>query len=71
LDTLPYIDQMYTDLGLECHRKKGMFAEMFEHCRPPDYKGIVEEWIALHNGSGSGGKGSKADCSVLTTLSPF
>lgn len=34
------------DLGLNPHRKKGWYKELFEAYNPRDYKGVVEEWMA-------------------------
>lgn len=45
-DSLPYIDSLLSDLGLESHRKKGWFAEVTEPYMPADYKDLVAEWAA-------------------------
>lgn len=46
MDSLPRLDQLMRDLGLDPRRKKGTFSEMFSPYRPWDYKGIVDEWRA-------------------------
>ena len=43
-DALPYMDMLLRDLGLESHRKGGMFAECFKPYGPADYRGLVDEW---------------------------
>ncbi|KAI9673614.1 MAG: hypothetical protein M1817_002251 [Caeruleum heppii] len=43
-DSVPYLDMLLKDLGLQSHRKKGAMAEMFEPYGPSDYRGLVDEW---------------------------
>jgi cation diffusion facilitator CzcD-associated flavoprotein CzcO len=43
-DSLPYIDLLLLDLGLQQHRKNGVFANVFSPYGPEDYKGLVNEW---------------------------
>ncbi len=43
-DWLPYMDMLLQNLGLESHRKGGMFAECFKPYGPADYRGLVDEW---------------------------
>ncbi|KAF2097892.1 flavin-binding monooxygenase-like protein-like protein [Rhizodiscina lignyota] len=43
-ETLPYFDFIMDDLGLQVHRKKTTFAELFEGYGPEDYREIVKEW---------------------------
>jgi hypothetical protein len=47
-DGIPYIDLLLKDLGLQTHRKGGRLAEIFEPYGPEDYRGIVDEWKAIH-----------------------
>lgn len=49
-DSLPYVDHLIRDLGLNRWRKKTTIAEIFEQYKPADYNGLVDEWIEL-NGS--------------------
>ena len=44
-DTLPYIDLLLLDLGLNPHRKRGMMRDILSPYGPKDYKGLVDEWI--------------------------
>ena len=46
-DSLPYIDLLLEDLGLNKRRKAGMMKEIFEPYGAPDYVGLVEEWKKL------------------------
>jgi len=43
-DALPYMDMLLKDLGLQSHRKGGLFAECFRPYGPSDYRGLVDEW---------------------------
>ncbi|EON70026.1 hypothetical protein W97_09292 [Coniosporium apollinis CBS 100218] len=47
-DSIPYIDMLLEDLGLQKHRKKGAVAEMWEPYGPDDYRGLVDEWKTKH-----------------------
>lgn len=44
-DTMPYIDLMLEELGLE-KRRKGGWREWLEGYGPDDYRGLVEEWMS-------------------------
>ncbi|KAK1990019.1 cofactor FMO1 FAD enzyme, partial [Colletotrichum falcatum] len=44
-DQLPYWDMLLGDVGVETRRKAGVWAELFESYAPPDYCGMVAEWI--------------------------
>ena len=44
-DQVPYMDSLLQDLGLRYWRKGNIFAEMFSPYQPPDYRGVVREWI--------------------------
>ena len=48
-DAVPYLDMVLTDLGLACHRKKGLLSEIFSAYGPEDYKGLVAEWVSRVN----------------------
>ncbi|KFY78634.1 hypothetical protein V499_02260 [Pseudogymnoascus sp. VKM F-103] len=45
-DAVPYLDMLLTDLGLDCHRKRGLLRDMFSPYGPEDYKGLVGEWVS-------------------------
>ncbi|KAL1966821.1 hypothetical protein VTN77DRAFT_3786 [Rasamsonia byssochlamydoides] len=47
-DAIPYVDLLLRDLGLRTHRKGSLLAEMFHPYGPEDYRGIVDEWKAVH-----------------------
>lgn len=44
-DSIPYVDTLLEDLGLQSRRKRTWWKEMFEMYRPRDYRDIVNEWI--------------------------
>ncbi|RDW88948.1 hypothetical protein BP6252_00980 [Coleophoma cylindrospora] len=44
-ELMPYVDQLMRDLGLNATRKRG-WRELFEFYHTPDYKGVVQEWMA-------------------------
>ncbi|KAK5634199.1 hypothetical protein RRF57_009913 [Xylaria bambusicola] len=43
-DSVPYLDLLQRDLGLNPHRKGGWFAEITQGYGPNDYQGIEDEW---------------------------
>ena len=43
-DSLPYVDLLLEDLGINRWRKAGMVKEIFESYGASDYVGLVEEW---------------------------
>ena len=43
-DSIPYVDLLMNDLGLNKRRKAGIVKELFEPYGAPDYVGLVEEW---------------------------
>ncbi|KAL4938368.1 hypothetical protein BDV06DRAFT_215142 [Aspergillus oleicola] len=43
-DSIPYIDLLMNDLGLESHRKDSSMAELVEPYKPKDYGTICAEW---------------------------
>ncbi|PBP19947.1 flavin-binding monooxygenase-like protein [Diplocarpon rosae] len=45
-DSVPYVDLLLKDLGLQNRRKGGWFEEITRPYSPEDYMGIVGEWIA-------------------------
>ncbi|KAF8470841.1 hypothetical protein BDZ91DRAFT_678162 [Kalaharituber pfeilii] len=47
-DHMAVFDVMMNDLGLNPVRKSGWFAEMFGEYSPKDYRGVVDEWLALN-----------------------
>lgn len=46
-DSLPYVDLLLKDVGVQNQRKRSWWAERFTPYLPPDYKGIVEEYLGL------------------------
>lgn len=48
-DSLPYLDLMLKDIGIENQRKKSWWAERFTPYMPGDYVGIVDEYRALRD----------------------
>jgi hypothetical protein len=46
-DSLPYLDLMLKDVGIENQRKKSWWAERFTPYMPGDYVGVVDEYRAL------------------------
>jgi hypothetical protein len=53
-DSLPYVDGLLCDLGMQCMRKGNWWKELTEPYRLEDYRGLVREWMALR-GIGSRG----------------
>ncbi|KAJ4151182.1 hypothetical protein LMH87_011897 [Akanthomyces muscarius] len=49
---LPYVDLLLRDMGLRNNRKGSLFAELTKPYLPRDFRGLVEEWKALHDGTG-------------------
>lgn len=49
---LPYVDLLLRDMGLRNHRKGSLFAELTKPYLPRDFRGLVEEWKASHDGTG-------------------
>lgn len=43
-DAVPYFDLLLSDLGLQSHRKKGWWAEIWRPYGPRDYEGVNKEW---------------------------
>ena len=43
-DSVPYIDSLMDDLGLNRRRKTGILAEIFKPYRLVDYRDLVQEW---------------------------
>ncbi|KAJ0418640.1 hypothetical protein BJY00DRAFT_314791 [Aspergillus carlsbadensis] len=46
-DSLPYVDALLGDLGMECRRKGGFWRELVEPYCLGDYRGLVREWMRL------------------------
>ncbi|TPX17839.1 uncharacterized protein E0L32_002940 [Thyridium curvatum] len=49
-DSVPYVDLLVNDLGLNPRRKASQMAELVEPYKPKDYKGLTEEWVASLKG---------------------
>lgn len=45
-DSIPYVDLLVRDLGLDNHRGKGAVADIFKPYKPWDYAGLDQEWLA-------------------------
>ena len=43
-ESLPYVDMLLNDIGLNIHRKRNQIAELFEPYKPWDYKGLAREY---------------------------
>ena len=43
-DAVPYLDLLQRDLGLDPHRKGGLWADIWHPHDPRDYKGVNQEW---------------------------
>ncbi|KAL3496325.1 hypothetical protein BJX62DRAFT_251166 [Aspergillus germanicus] len=46
-DSLPYVDGLLGDLGMECRRKRNCWRELMEPYCLGDYKRLVTEWMDL------------------------
>ncbi|EMD88352.1 hypothetical protein COCC4DRAFT_149910 [Bipolaris maydis ATCC 48331] len=46
-ESMPYIDMLLNDVGIETHRKRNQIAEIFEPYKPWDYKELAKEYLAL------------------------
>jgi hypothetical protein len=44
-DSIPYVDMLLNDLGMNPLRKRGGWKEIFHRYLPVDFKGLVKEWI--------------------------
>ncbi|KAL3442342.1 hypothetical protein BJX65DRAFT_312922 [Aspergillus insuetus] len=53
-DSLPFVDGLLEDMGIQCMRKGNWWRELTEPYRLEDYRGLVREWMALR-GIGSRG----------------
>lgn len=47
-ESLPYADMLLKDVGIETHRKKNQYAEIFEPYKLWDWKGLEKEYLELH-----------------------
>lgn len=45
---LPYVNMLMRDMGINTHRKKSFFKELTEPYTPPDFAGILDEWVSGH-----------------------
>lgn len=45
---LPYANMLMMDMGLNTYRKKSWLKDLIEPHTPPDFAGILEEWIECH-----------------------
>ncbi|ORY61579.1 uncharacterized protein BCR38DRAFT_373516 [Pseudomassariella vexata] len=46
-DSLPYVDMVLGDLGMRAKRKGSWWKDVFSPYSLADYKGLVQEWLAL------------------------
>lgn len=44
-DSLPYVDQLLSDIGVRTHRKPSWYREVTEAYRLSDFTGLVQEWL--------------------------
>ncbi|KAJ1328050.1 dimethylaniline monooxygenase (N-oxide forming) [Microdochium nivale] len=51
-DSIPYVDLLVRDLGLDNHRGKSRLADVFLPYKPRDYAGLDQEWLASQQDSG-------------------
>ncbi|EMD64005.1 hypothetical protein GGP41_006464 [Bipolaris sorokiniana] len=51
-ESMPYIDMLLNDVGIETHRKRNQIAEIFEPYKPWDYKGLAKEYLELRESKG-------------------
>ncbi|KAF3013047.1 hypothetical protein E8E14_009871 [Neopestalotiopsis sp. 37M] len=47
-DSLPFVDLLLKDIGLNNHRKGGMIAELTTPYAPGDFAGLFQEWKQKH-----------------------
>jgi hypothetical protein len=47
-DSLPYVDLLLKDMGLNNHRKGGVIAELTSAYEPGDFAGLFKEWQEKH-----------------------
>ncbi|KAI1848450.1 hypothetical protein JX265_008768 [Neoarthrinium moseri] len=47
-DSLPYVDLLLKDMGINSHRKGGAWAELTTPYTPGDFKGLLAEWKSTH-----------------------
>lgn len=45
---LPYANMLMRDMGLKTHRKPSWVKEMLEPYTPPDFAGMLDEWVEKH-----------------------
>ncbi|KXJ88587.1 putative dimethylaniline monooxygenase [Microdochium bolleyi] len=45
-DSIPYVDLLVRDLGLDNHRGKSRLADVLKPYKPRDYAGLDQEWLA-------------------------
>lgn len=57
MDGKQYFDTILGDLGLNFERKGGGWREWFSTYTPADYKGVLEEYMEKHEGTGVKDKG--------------
>jgi hypothetical protein len=46
-DSLPYVDGLFGDLGMECRRKRNWWRELIEPYCLGNYRGLVRKWMGL------------------------
>ncbi|KAI0133786.1 hypothetical protein BJ170DRAFT_690147 [Xylariales sp. AK1849] len=44
-DSLPYVDMLLEDLGINTRRKNSWFEDLFQSYTLSDYRGLVKEWL--------------------------
>jgi hypothetical protein len=49
-DSLPYVDMLLRDIGLDGRRKGGSVRELWKSYGPEDYRGLIGEWTERERG---------------------
>lgn len=48
-DSIPYVDMLLKDLGMQVHRKPSWYKELFEPHGVRDYRDLTQDWINNHS----------------------
>ena len=48
-DVIEYTDMLLAQLGLSSHKRKSWFSKWFGTCGPSDFRGLLDEYKALHS----------------------
>lgn len=47
-DGLPYVNMLMKDMSINTRRKRGVLKELISPYAPPDFAGILDEWVGSH-----------------------